>query len=568
MGGGKEDASAQRAALPWQDRALTYVDQIPELNYASRFYARMLRQLRLYPAILDENDQPVPVEDATAVEILNRIRDPGGGRSQILGMYGRLAFVTGEGVLFGRHLETPDEVWQYVWTKELDIEVDSSTKHVKKITHRPNGSQQGSVAYGPSEAVAYRMWTPHPRSSGEADSPMRSALDVAEELILLTLAVRATAVSRTTQGLLFLPLEAAPPPAEAGGDEDPHSDPWMDDLVEHLVAQKENAGTAEAAAPFVSWIPAEFINTAVQFVHLHDTQNDYAERELRKEAVERLARGLDFPPEALLGLGNSNHWAAMQILSDMWRSHGVGIADQFRHDLNQAYYRPALKEAGVAQADEIVIAMDASNVIVKNELSDDADKAMDRGAISYTGYRALKNIPEKWKATPGDIEQMLEAKGKTSSPDPSPSLPAAEPPPPGPEGDSGRKTRVVASASREFGAAEMALHRCREIAGNRIRNKGKGKISLREDVPAERAAFSLGTSVVAGLHVPARELVAGGTDSLLGLLEGWGYSHAEAASICETVELFAARTLFEEVASLPSALESRFAQSRDLIEAS
>lgn len=42
--------------MPWQDRALTYVDQIPELNYASRFYARMLRQLRLYPAILDEND--------------------------------------------------------------------------------------------------------------------------------------------------------------------------------------------------------------------------------------------------------------------------------------------------------------------------------------------------------------------------------------------------------------------------------------------------------------------------------------------------------------------------------
>ena len=91
---------------------------------------------------------------------------------------------------------------------------------------------------------------------------------------------------------------------------------------------------------------------------------------------------------------------------------------------------------------------------------------------------------------------------------------------------------------------------------------------MRDEVSAERVAFSLGTSAVADLRAPARELVVGGTETLLTLLCGWGYSHAEAASICETVELFAARTLFDEVASLPSALESRFAQSRDLIEAS
>lgn len=544
--------------MTWQRRALDYVDQIPELSYASRFYARMLRQIRLFPAILDEYDQPQPVSDPEAVRILDRISDPGGGRTQIQGNYGRLTFITGEGALFGAALETEDESWSYVWNDELEI-VEARGR-ISKIIHSPMGPSGRKIEYGPDEAVVYRMWTSHPRLSGEADSPMRAALDVAEELLVLTQAVRATAVSRTTNGVLFLPLEGAPPPAEATGDEDVENDPFMADFVEHLIAQKENAGTAEAAAPYVVWMASELIQQGIRFEKIHDTQNDYAERELRKEAVERLALGLDLPPEVLRGLSSANHWAAMQILQDMWRSHGVGVADQWVHDLNLAYYRPALKEAGVANAENIVIAYDASKIEQKVDRSEDADKALDRGGIGYEGYRILKGIPEKWAPTDADFEQMERVKSLGRSTDPQPARdPSADgPPQPGAEGDSGRRTRVVASA--ESGAALMAIYRCREMAGNRIRNKARGRFTISDEIPAALVASTIGTEKLSELCGQTRDLVAGGTDSFRIAMRAWGHSPAETDALCEAIELFAARTLTTQAVSLPGALEARINQ--------
>ena len=67
---------------------------------------------------------------------------------------------------------------------------------------------------------------------------------------------------------------------------------------------------------------------------------------MRKEAIDRMARGLDYPPEVLTGFSSANHWAAKQIFDDMWRSHGAAVADQFTGDINDAYLRPGLRDAG------------------------------------------------------------------------------------------------------------------------------------------------------------------------------------------------------------------------------
>jgi hypothetical protein len=49
---------------------------------------------------------------------------------------------------------------------------------------------------GKTAAVAYRLWRRHPRYSMLADSTMQGVLDLCEELVLLTQAVRARARSR------------------------------------------------------------------------------------------------------------------------------------------------------------------------------------------------------------------------------------------------------------------------------------------------------------------------------------------------------------------------------------
>jgi hypothetical protein len=508
----------------------------------------MLRRLRVYPAMkTDSGSKPKQITEGLPAEAMNAIQDKAGGMGQILGNYGRLMFATGEGTLLALNIGTPDEYWSFVWNDEVEIERKGKT--VTKIIHTPMPGGKG-VEYGPNEARAYRLWTPHPRCSGEADSPMRSALDIAEELLILTSAVRATAVSRITQGILLMPIEIAPAPAEAGGDENPENDPYISDFTSHIEAQIENAGTASAGAPYINWASYEYLDR-IRHLQLHDPQTDYMERQLRSEAVERLARGFDFPPEVLIGLSSSNHWAARQIIDDMWRSHGAPVAQQFCEDLNDAYLRPTLREGRYPDWEDVVVAFDESEVVVQPDRSDDADAAMDRGSIGHVGYRSLKNIPEDFAPTQEEHDEWLAIKLRDPSVmglEPTPTDPSQGPPPPGPEGDSGRQTRVVASVSRELGAIEMAIARCRELAGIRLRKKERSFpecIMLAHGQPSSMVASIIGTESIHQMSTTAAALVKGGADTLRSMLLAWGYSGEQITVLGELVESYAARTLFE-----------------------
>ena len=174
------------------------------------------------------------------------------------------------------------------------------------------------------------------------------------------------------------------------------------------------------------------------------------ERELRKEAIDRLAYGMDMPPEALKGLGSTNHWASMQILGDMWKSHGAPIAQACCEEMASAYLQPALRELGFEDWPNTVVAYDAAQVVVKPDRSEDAEQAAKLAMIESEGYRILKNIPEEYAPTEKERQELTRSPGSQHLPaggtaqveptsvngngrDPS----ADGPPPPGPEGDSG-----------------------------------------------------------------------------------------------------------------------------------
>lgn len=584
--GSTTSAYALRKAMSWQQLALSYIDEVPELSYSSRFYSRMLRPLRIFPAILESDNQMTPITDGLPVDLLNKLKGRDGTMKQILGNYGRLMFSTGEGNLLGLHLDTDDEYWMFVWNDELIVDTNSDGT-IRSIRHIPMWGAEGEV-YGPEEAMVYRMWTPHPRRSGEADSPMRSVLKIAKELITLTDAVNSTAVSRTVAGMLLMPSELAPPPAEAIGDEDPENDPFIDEMLHHFESQIEDAGSPAASAPWVLWGAYELLDR-IRRLDLHDPQNDYMEQSLRKEAVDRMARGLDYPAEVLTGLSSANHWAAKQILDDMWRSHGIGIAEQFVGDLNDAYLRPMLRRERYPDWQHVVVGYDPSQVVVPSDQSSDADAAADRIMISDKGYRALKNIPEKFAPNEDEVNRGLAIKlrdpsfiggqapgiaGRPQDPATRPTDPSDGPPSPGPEGDSGRKTRVVASI--ELGAAEMALARCRELAGIRVKQKekadGKGKTPASylevfaqiNGCPHRDIAAKLGPENIQILGLNPATLVKGGADTLRSLLTEWGYTITQSGAIAEMVESYAARTLFKPGhPTLPNGFAAQFERAKE-----
>ena len=547
-GPSREGRYMARMGQPWQLRALTYYDQIGEIRFASQFYAKLLSKVRYYPARQLENGDTEEITDGPPLEILHRIQDPGGGRSRLLYDYGRMMFVTGEGVLFGDRLETDQERWRFLWKDEIkpsDFGEGWQRVRYDQTPYEP-----------PQTGEAYRFWTPHPRHSDLPDSPLRSIMDIAEELLILTASVMGTATTRMTNGLLLLPTELSPnsygtlEDDDYLGDEDPENNIFIQDMMEHIQSQIENPGSAASKVPPVLEGAYEYIDR-VRWMPTHDPQTDYMERELRKECVHRLALGMDFPPEFLLGMTDANHWTARQVVYDMWRSYGTPIAERFADDLADTILRPALEAEEFPQWQNIVVAYDDSQVVISPDRTEDADKALDRAAIGWKGYREMKAIPEEFAPSEEEQQLLISMKlrqpieldnGEMVIPQRGPVAEAngnqPENGPPAPTG--GREgSRQESRTASILGASSLALMQCRNVAGVRIRHKCE---DCAEGEPLSVVAASLGS---AGVVQNPLDLVKGGTDGFRAWLDENGIDPEQAGALCQQLEVYAARTLFQ-----------------------
>jgi hypothetical protein len=555
----------------WQKQALELYDLIGPLRYAAHFYSRMLRRLRIYPARLDGDGKPEAITTGPPVELLNRIHDPSGGRSQMLGSFGRLMFITGEGYLFGRGIGGHQK-WTFVWKDELRFDERGNVTHMLG----PTAAQKDYRAISDSDwdelpegsAVAYRFWTPHPRFSHWPDSPMRAVIEDAQELLTLSRTVRATATSRLVKApVLLMPQEISPGPSQPVGDEDPLNDPLLADFTAMITRALENPADAASMSPLILWAAYDYIDK-IKPIWLHNAESDYLERDLRKEAVERLAVSLDFPPEVLKGLGESNHWSAWQISEDMWASHGAPVGQQFCDDLAESYLRPALEQEGYTDWEDVIIAQDPSGVVVKPDRFKDAVEAWKVGAVGYTALRESGGFTEAEGQSDDDHESWVlwlrKGQGEADPDDQGNGPESDAGPPPGQPGPVSEKTNLPDDASlRILGAAELALLRCREQAGLRLRRRRAtcpDCLERMQDVPHNQLLAALGPEGVEPFDVNPVELVANGADVLRHLLVNWGHPEAEAARLASAVELFAARTLFSDrPPQIPAGLIARVA---------
>ena len=299
----------------------------------------------------------------------------------------------------------------------------------------------------------------------------------------------------------------------------------------------------------------------------HDPETDYLERDLRIEAIERMALGLDMPPEVLLGMTDANHWTAKSVQHDMWRSHGVSKAEQFCDDINNAYLRPALVEAEFADFERVVIAFDDSQVVVSPDRSADALEVFKVGGLSWDSLREQTGFTSK--DAPSDEELAKITAIITRNPrlieeefdvEPAP-LPSGPVPVAGRNGDAsdgppqptkGRPvSRQEARTAAIMGAAAMALRNCRAKAGVRLRS-GLADLcpECRErtrELPHSMVASALGIEQLEemGKRDPLA-LVTGGAEEFTGILEEWGIDTLQAAALCQRIEAYAAKTLFED----------------------
>lgn len=581
----------QRLNQQWQGEALTFYETSGEAWYAAQFYARAIAKLRLYAAKVDENGEMEEVKDNPedpAVLAVERIKDSSGGRGQLLGAWARLMFLTGETYLtVTENPDTEEEVWECLSSDELRIApgrgyVRYSAPSVtpEELLNAPDDAFE-PLGAGKRTAVVYRLWRRHPRYSMLADSPMRACLSLFEELQLLQLAVRARARSRLAgAGILAVPTEIVMANLPTGAELDQSKSPVMEMIQKAATTAIQNPGSAAAVVPIVLQGPAEFLKE-LRWISVGNEQEKYEEQGLRTELLGRIAIGLDFPKEQLLGMGDANHWSAWLVDDQTWSAHLQPMANLLIEDLTGVYLQPYLKKQGVEEWASYAIGYDAAEVINHPDRNKDAAAMYAAGELSGETWREVAGFTdqddmeeEEFKIylakTFGDPSMLPDKYKPEQAPPPeqeAPVVPAAdeEQPEEGlPPEEQDRQDveeqqaedAVTASAyvAELNGVARATVRRARELAGSRIRTKVRKHTELN---PLVNETHRDTTNALVACRVGAErwnsanlgsphELVASAGEGFIDIAAEFGVDAAVGKRVGQLLEDHAAKTLFEE----------------------
>lgn len=412
----------------WQGRAYDMYHSVPEVRFASSWIGNAMSGARLFAGRrADDGSIEAAPTDHRASEIVAQIAGGPDGQAKLLESFGKHLTVAGEGWVVVRpnaQVLSPDSPvdghdWRVLSVKEvqqlagrLTAEIDGADVAI------PEGDPDGM---DPDAPVAIRVWEPDPERSIEADSPVRSSLDLLEELQLLNAAVKAVTRSRLTgRGILLIPKGTRFPTSGPAADA-------QDDLIEVVMQIAETAirdpESAAATVPIILEVPSETIADfkLIKF----DSDFDELAIKLREEAVRRFATGLEIPAEILLGMGDVNHWGQWALTSE---AISLGIAPKLAtvsYALTQQWLRPILESEAIGDWHRWMVWYDTAPLRVRANRSETALQAYDRGVISAQALRRETGFIEDDKPTPAEVAARAADAGK-QGPSTEPDLPVDE----------------------------------------------------------------------------------------------------------------------------------------------
>lgn len=537
----------------WQGRAWAYSRQVGELHYARDFVGSCFSRLALTLGVMTKTGVVVPAFDDEgnpldggggtidqALELLAGLRGPIGGQRMLQRQFGEGLFTAGEMFLVGTDAavnapEAGTGSWEVCSTSEIKVKGD---KRSPKYERRTPGSNQGTEL--PPTTMVARVWKPDAEYGDMADSSVRGVLDVAGELIWLDRLIKGTTRSRLAgSGVYWVANEIDYQPS-AGVTYPEGIDPFTHDFVRAASAPLEDPDSASSAVPFVVRAPHEYIKDGVRHDEFGKGLADFPAIELRKEAVDRLARGITLPMEVLTGQGATNHWSAFQIDASLFRAHIEPLAEVMVDGITGGYLHPMMKAAGLSVdvkvtlptgtdvEGQLVVTYDATELISYPNRSADADAAWDRIEISGTTYRKAKGFTEGDKPDDEEVAERIRrlqaVKGKPAGPGGGEAEDTPDDANPGePEGTDQAAARHGALAMRVADAADPYIKRVVERVGARLVSACEGAkqqhgAQLRDAIKGvsnREVAATLGPERVANL-VNVDRLLASEFGPLLG----------------------------------------------------
>lgn len=486
-----EDKKPPRDDTNWQNRAWLWYDTIGEYRYACAWVGNLLSRALLF---VTENGKPTTNDDA--MQAMDSLFGGHDGQREMLRQLGIQFTVAGEAYIVGEDGgEDPGDRWWVVAASEI-----SKAGEVWKVGKKEI-----------NDPLVMRLWRPHPRANNKPDSPSRAILPILSEIDGLTKHVSAQIDSRLAgAGILLLPdgISFATTASSSGGDHNVTGelDPFLEELMETMMLAIRDRSDASALVPIILQAPGEHLDK-VRHVTF-STPLDEQSIELRKEAIRRLALGMDMPPEILTGTGEINHWGAWQVEEASIKAHTEPLLHIITDSLTEGYLRPYLEGAGMTEeeARNFTIQADTSSMRLRPNRSKEAIELYDRAMLSReatvreNGFDEADMMDDGEKrdfftqkvasgsTTPELVAEALRILGLPfSMPQETISVQEARPdrsllehPENNPPDMEDR--RIISDEAAAV--AEVVVFRALERAGNRIKSKYKDRISLgAENVP-------------------------------------------------------------------------------------
>ena len=396
----------------WQLEAWRTYDVLGEINFAFNLIANAFSRIRFHAAVaVNPDEAPVEVADGSTLDLgggkevgarggvdprlAERAREfmsklnTGHGMATLQRAYALNRMTAGE-----CYLCLIEDEWSIKSTFELLVDSGGTMKLQPSITTGtipPRDLPQGSSVY--------RMWSPHPRYSGDPDAGLRSVLYLCEQLIRLNRMISNTIASRMNAGILQIATQIADA-ARTPGTEDninddpatvPETDPFDTMIMNAMMQPVQDDQAGAAVIPVIlkhdhAYMDGVKWTSLARDIDQHMTL--YAEN-----LLGRILNGINIPKDAITGFQNVRYANAQQITQDTFTQAVEPLALAFCDDLTDIYLKPLLKADMLAagwepeQVDKMVVWYDPSEVVTRPDRGADADAGWDRGALSNDAWR-------------------------------------------------------------------------------------------------------------------------------------------------------------------------------------
>jgi len=325
---GDQTANPNSQTRTWQHAAWGYRRSVPELNAAMLYVGNCLARVKLKvgkrnpDGSVDTNFDGAEPDTkgidagvlADAQEIVASLRTPIGGQSELNRSYGEKMFMTGE--LYFLPQDSPAGlVFEVLSTQELSKDGN------EWVQYNGPGYDSETVKLPPG-TEPIRVWRRDPQFSKLATSSVQSCLEILEELVVLTRLVRSAAISRMAlAGILAIADEFDSPLDESGEDgaQQESTNPLVVDMILTGAKAIDDPASAAAWMPYILQGPVDLIERGLK--HIAFQTDDTVHVVKRREALERLAQGLDLPMEVVLGHQQTTFANAAQISEDTFKLH-------------------------------------------------------------------------------------------------------------------------------------------------------------------------------------------------------------------------------------------------------